>query len=250
MSRNLITQYYSTHYERFIPKTSEEWERVLKRIELNFGNFFDSIPKNSLILDIACGVGYMEHYLLKKGFTQIHAVDISEEQIQVAKSKLNEHGFDFADKVQFYLSDAFEFLKRKNKNSYDVVTIIDFLDHLEKDKVIELLDLVNNALHCGGFIFVRVINADNPMWGRYFYHDFTHQTPFTPNALQQCLSATNFEVVKLSYEVMPLMKKNKLDLITELKRSIRWAGLWFLGKFLGIPPQAFTENLIAVAKKR
>lgn len=57
----------------------------------------------------------MEHYLLKKGFTQIHAVDISEEQIQVAKSKLNEHGFDFADKVQFYLSDAFEFLKEKIK---------------------------------------------------------------------------------------------------------------------------------------
>lgn len=227
-----------------MPKTPEGWDFVISRVELNFGEFLNAIPQDSPILDVPCGVGYLEYYLLKKGFTKIHAVDLSEEQIQVAKSKLREYGHEFDGKVEFHVADAFEYLKKGH--SYAAIAMIDFLEHLEKDKILEILGLSYDALQPGGFLFLRVTSADNPMWGRFFYRDFTHVTPFTPDSLHQCLRATGFEVIKVDYEVLPRICGSW---IIKLKQSIRYRGLWFLGKFLGIPPQAFTEDLIAVAKR-
>lgn len=244
----LVKQYYTTHYRHFLPKTAKEWERVIDRIGLNFGKFFDAIPRDSLILDVACGVGYLEHYLLRKGFTRIHAIDLSEEQIRVAKDKLQEYGFDYTNKVEFHLGNVFEYLKRKS--GYAVISMIDFLDHLEKDKVIEILNLCNDALQSEGFLFVRVTNADNLMWGSYFYRDFTHETPFTKNTLQQCLSLTGFEPLKIDYELILTIKMAKLNPIVYFKNSIQWIGRWLLGKFIGISPGAFIEDLIAVGKKQ
>jgi len=242
-NKRLISHYYSTHYSRFMPTTVEGWQWVLDRIELNFGKFIDTLPRDSPILDVACGVGYLEHYLLKKGFTNIRAVDLSEEQIRIAKQKLEEYGIKYEGKVQFCIKDAFEYLR--THNGFAMIALIDFLEHLQKDKIIEILELANIALQDNGLLLIRVTNADNPMWGRFFYRDFTHQTPFTPDALRQCLSVTGFDVIKIDYEVLPKPRK----LLAWVKQKVRWMSLWLLGKFLGIEPEAFAEDLIAVAKK-
>jgi SAM-dependent methyltransferase len=227
-----------------MPRTLEEFELVLDRIELNFGSFLSYVPKDSPILDVPCGVGYLEHYLLKIGFTKIHAVDLSDEQIRIAKDKLEEHGLGYDGKVEFHVNDAFEYLSA-NKG-FAVIAMIDFLEHLEKERIVEILDLANKALQDGGLLLVRVINADNPMWSRFFYHDFTHETPFTFDSLRQCLSITGFEVIRLDYERLPKPR----EVSAQVKGGIRWMGLWLLGKFLGIPPEAFSENLIAVARRQ
>lgn len=242
-SKRLVEQYYSTHYNRFMPTTAEGWQWVLDRIDLNFGKFFDTLPRNSPILDVPCGVGYLEHYLIKKGFTNIYAVDLSEEQIHIAKLKLQEYGLKYDGKVNFRIADAFEYL-RTNKG-FSAIALIDFLEHLRKERVNEVLDLANRALQERGLLFVRVSNADNPTWGRFFYRDFTHETPFTPNTLHQCLSITGFEVLRIDYEILP--KPNKV--LALVKQRIRLMRLWLLGRFLGIPPQAFNEDLIAVGKR-
>ncbi|MEW6408077.1 MAG: class I SAM-dependent methyltransferase [Patescibacteria group bacterium] len=253
----LMNQYYSTHYSRIMPKTIEEWQWVIERIELNFGKFFDAIPRDSLILDIACGVGYLEYYLLKKGFTKIHAIDLSEEQIKIAKNKLQEFRCDFSNKVKFYAIDAFEYLKTNLlppppsgiiKNSYTVIAMIDLLDHLEKDKVIEILDLSKHALQDKGFICIRVSNACTPMFPSFFYSDFTHKTPFTLSSIQQCFSLTGFKVINMNYEKIP-KRRNKIGSIGQLNRFIRLIGLKLLGSFLGMPSAAFSRDLIAIGKK-
>lgn len=129
--------------------------------------------------------------------------------------------------------------------------MIDFLDHLRKDEVIELLQLSSHVLREGGFLIIRTTNADNPMFARFFYRDFTHETPFTPHSLGQCLNASGFDVIKIGYEVIPKTHRSRrLELASRLKRVVRWIGLWFLGKLLGVPPDAFTEDLIAVGRKR
>jgi len=246
--QKLIKIYHSTHYQHIMPQTVEGWDWVIDRIELNFGDIFSSIPKDSFIVDIACGVGYLEHYLLKKGFTRIEAIDLSEEQIQVAKQKLKEYSLQYTDKVKFKIADAFDYLR--TARDCDLIAMIDLLEHFRKDEVIDLLQLSFHALHKGGLLIIRTINADNPMFARFFYHDFTHETPFTPDSLQQCLSGSGFDVIKIGYEVIPKIRKSKLKPVPCLKRVIRWTGLWFLGKFLGVPPDAFAENLIAAGRKQ
>ncbi len=241
--QKLIKRYYSTQYKHVMPQTAEGWNWVIDRIKLNFGGVFSSIPKDGRILDVACGVGYLEDYLLKKGFTRIEAIDLSKEQIQVAKQKLKKYKLQYADKVKFKIADAFDYLR--SARGYNLIAMIDLLEHFQKDKVIELLQLAHSALRKGGILILRVINADNPMFGRFFYHDFTHETPFTPDSLKQCLSVTGFETIKINYEVMP----RRGSLLTKLKQSIRRAVFGVLGKFIGVAPGAFVEDLIAVARK-
>jgi SAM-dependent methyltransferase len=238
-----IKTYHSTHYKRFMPQTIEGWNWVIDRIELNFGNIFSSISKDSLILDVACGVGYLEHYLLKEGFTRIEAIDLSEEQIQVAKQKLK-HRLQYTDKVKFKVADAFDYLR--TARGYDLIAMIDLLEHFQKDRVIELLQLSFRALNEGGLLIVRTINADNPMFARFFYHDFTHEIPFTPDSIQQCLEIAGFKVLTIDYEKIPALKIGKRHII---KRWVKSAGLKVLGKFLGISSAAFSEDLVVVSKK-
>lgn len=242
----LIRRYFSTHYQHYIPKTVELWNWVIDRIELNFGDIFSSIPRHSLILDVACGVGYLECYLLRKGFTNIHAIDLSGEQIKIAKEKLTEHGLDYNGQVEFEVVDAFEKL-RKSRN-YNVLVMVDFIEHFSKNEILELLHLSYDALHDGGLFILRMPNAENLMFGS-FYHDFTHETPFTIRSIRQCLTMSGFQVIRINYEKMPEIK-GKIWSVRRFKQFIRFLGLALLGKLLGISPAAaFSGDLVAIAKK-
>lgn len=242
-----IAQYYSTHYSQFMPKSQAQWRWVLERIDANFGDYLDPLPRNSLVADVPCGVGYLEHYLLERGFTNVHGVDLSEEQVRIAQERLSEYAMDWSGKVTFHIGDASDYLQTGVE--HDAIAMIDFLEHLTKDQVLEVLDLAFNALKSQGLLLLRVINADSPMWGRFFFHDFTHETPFTPDSLRQCLALCGFEVLKISYETMPRRKGKRLDPFGQMKRAVRHAGLWVLGRFLGVHASAFVENLVAVAVK-
>lgn len=240
--RNAMTErYFSTHYERFMPKTVKGWEWVLDRIHLNFGDIFSRLPQDSSILDVGCGVGYLELYLLKRGFKNIAAIDLSPEQMSVAKKILAEHDPEYESRVKFYTADVFDFLE-KSTSCYDVIAMIDFLDHFTKEEIFKLLRLSHQALREDGFFLLRVTNADNPLFARFFYRDFTHETPFTPESIRQCLNAAGFEMIKIDYERLPSNRN--------LKQLVRNAILKYALKlFLGIPLEALSEDLVAVGRK-
>lgn len=244
LQKRLVEAYYSTHYHRFMPRSEDEWRHTIQRLELNFGRFLANIPRDTPVLDLPCGVGYFEHYLLANGFSNIDAVDLSAEQIEVAKIKLAEYGYSLSDNVRFHVQDAFEFLHGKT-SAYGAIMVIDFIEHLEKSKILEFLYLAHQALRVNGRILIRTINADNPVWGRYFYHDFTHETAFTPDSLRQCLSVVGFTVETVDYEILP----RPSGIARRIKWHIRRSGLYVLGKFLGTPVAAFTEDLVAVGRK-
>jgi 2-polyprenyl-3-methyl-5-hydroxy-6-metoxy-1,4-benzoquinol methylase len=243
--KRLVERYWSTHHRRFEPATVEEWDGVLDRIEANLGTFFATLPRDARILDVPCGVGYLEAYLLRRGFTNIRAVDLSEEQLQVARERLHERELVTEGRVEFRSADAFELLQ--DGTSYQVIAVLDFLEHLPKAEIIRMLDLCHQALVPGGLLFLRVSNAENPMWGAMFHRDFTHETPFTIASLQQCLDVTAFELLRIAYEVVPAAGGGSPTLY--VKQRIVSAGRAVLCRFLGVPPGAFAEDLVAVARR-
>jgi 2-polyprenyl-3-methyl-5-hydroxy-6-metoxy-1,4-benzoquinol methylase len=240
----LIERYHSTHYVHLVPEDDKTWNWVIRRIHTNFGAVFGNLPKGSQILDVGCGVGYLEDYLLKHGFENIDSVDLSPEQIEVAKQKLASHGLDYESKVRFASTSAFDFLEEAR--GYDLVAMLDFIEHFTKDQALQLLNLSYEALKAGGQLLLRTINADNPLFGRHFYHDFTHETPFTPDSIRQCLAASNFNLESVDYEEMGSAGGS---VIRCLKGKARSAGLRVLAKLLGIRPKAFSINLVVVARK-
>jgi len=240
----LIEKYYSTHYIHFTPQNAEGWAWVLDRIRLNFDDILSRLPRDSRILDIACGVGYLEEYLLKQGFQNIESIDLSGEQIEAAKLMLTQRGVSFIGKINFVVANAFEYLGKADQ--FDLVAMFDIIEHFSKEEIGQLLRLTYAALGSGGLLLLRTINADNPLFGRFFYHDFTHETPFTPDSIRQCLAAVNFNLEKVDYEEIPSVEDS---LIQRLKSKTRAGGLRVLAKFLGVDPKAFTENLVVVARK-
>jgi 2-polyprenyl-3-methyl-5-hydroxy-6-metoxy-1,4-benzoquinol methylase len=244
--KRLAERYWSTHYHRFEPATAAEWDRVVERIHDNFGEFFAGLPKHAPILDVPCGVGYLETYLLRHGFTNVRAVDLSEEQLQVARRRLRERELRSDASVEFVAADAFEYLQRGA--SYRAIAVLDFLEHLPKPEILTMLDLCHGALEPGGLLFLRVSNAENPLWAAAFYRDFTHETPFTSASLRQCLEVTGFEPLTIAYEVVPAVTPGA-GLVTRLKHGLRSLVMAAVGGVLPVPRAAFAEDLIAVARR-
>ena len=241
-----VRQYWSAHYSGIMPATQAQWAWAVERIDVNFGAFFAGLTPDSRILDVPCGVGYLEHYLLPHGFTEIRAVDASEEQIRAAEAKLRDQHIPFEGRVQFARADAFDYLRHDQGHS--AIAAIDFLDHLSKEKILQFLDLCFAALVPRGLLMLRVTNAENPVWGQFFFRDFTHETPFTRSSLRQCLIVSGFGVVKLDFERVPPLR-GEIGLVRRCKEIVRHFGLTILGRFLEVPSAAFTEDLVAVARK-
>ena len=243
----LAERYWSTHYRRFEPASAAEWDRVVDRIDDNFGEFFAALPRNAPILDVPCGVGYLETYLVRRGFTNIRAVDLSDEQLAIARRRLGERDLAVDGRVEFLSADAFELLQRGV--SYQAIAVLDFLEHLPKPEILTMLDLCHRALNPGGLLFLRVSNAENPLWAAAFYRDFTHETPFTSASLRQCLEVTAFEPLKIAYEVVsPAASRSRLA--TRMKQGLRSMALGLVGRLLPVPMGAFAEDLIAVGRRR
>jgi len=245
---NKFDSYYSDYYKRLIPATRAGWRWVIDRIELNFGEYFDGIPRDKAILDIPCGVGYLEHYLLEKKFERICAVDVSKEQVEIAKAKLEEYGIDLNGKVTFFIENALEYLRKKH--TYSAIAMIDFLEHLDNQGIAEVLNLAYVSLDEKGFLFVRVPNSENPFWRFFFYKDPTHATPLTSKDIHRYLKLANFEIIKIDYEISPKIIKKEIKSLTNLKKLMRKAIIFSLSKIFNIDPRAFSRDLVAVAVKR
>ncbi len=242
----LFEKYFSLHYSRVLPPTKEGWEWVIERIDINFGDVISKLPKDAAILDLGCGVGYLTYYLLKKGFTNIHALDVSQEQIDVAKESLKKYGVDYEGSVQFSVTDAFGFLAASPK--YDLIVMLDILDHFDKERSFELMKLASDSLSPSGAFLSRTTNMDNPLFGQYHYADFTHESGFSPASITQCLNAVGFSRVEVYYEKIPYSYKEKRSLYKRLKKKYSRLKLKILANFMGINPEVFTENITVIAR--
>ncbi len=88
------------------------WTQDIPRTSLAFIHSFD-LPKTSRIIDIGGGDSKLVDHLLDEGYENVAVLDISEQALQRAKSRLG----DRANKVEWIVSDITKFSPVK---SYDV----------------------------------------------------------------------------------------------------------------------------------
>jgi 2-polyprenyl-3-methyl-5-hydroxy-6-metoxy-1,4-benzoquinol methylase len=149
--------------------------------------FKDWMPENlnSKILDAGCGTGRFIKFLEYSGYTNIEGVDISEEQIQLAKK----------NGCIVYLHDIIEYLG-KHSNTYDQIFAIDILEHIPKDNILVFINAIYNSLKPNGSLIIQTPNLESPWGGMIQFGDITHQTEFTPELLKKLLLFSNFKNVK------------------------------------------------------
>lgn len=145
------------------------------------------------MLEMGCGQGHLMEFLKDKGFKNIHGIDISEEQIQLAQEK----------GLKAVVANVFDFLK-SNKDVFNVIIGIDFLEHFTKDELMELIPLIQMNLKNNGKLILQLPNGQGLFPGQVIYGDMTHLTIFTPRSLSQLLELHGFKDISF-YETGPIL---------------------------------------------
>ncbi|NGX63783.1 MAG: Ubiquinone biosynthesis O-methyltransferase [Candidatus Anoxychlamydiales bacterium] len=155
--------------------------------------YLNKLPKdkNAKILDLGCGSGKYLKILNKLGYKNTFGIDISIEQIKVAKK---------SNIFNVECIDALKFLKN-TKEKYDTILLIDVLEHIELGSSFDLINLIYNSLNTHGQFFIQVPNALAP-FSPLRYSDITHNRAYTTFSLRQTLNYSNFKNFKF-YELAP-----------------------------------------------
>ena len=125
------------------------------------------------IAELACGHGSFLWWLKERGFTQLTGVDSSAEQIEFARQV----------GAETQLQDALEWLRKQAAASQRTVVAIDFLEHISKDDVMDLLAESWRVLLPSGRLILRYPNGDSPLVGMNLFNDVTHVWTYTANCL-------------------------------------------------------------------
>lgn len=192
---------------------------------------------DSKILELGCGPGYLLDYLKLLNYNNTLGIDISKEQIEIAKSKNH----------KVIQTDVFDFL-RNTSDSWDIVFAFDFIEHFTKDELIHLMELIYNVLNKNGLIFLRTPNGQGIFPGQVIYGDLTHQTILNPNSLTQLLIQSGFRQIYF-IENSPVVKN-----LNGLIRLFLWKLIKLFLNFIkmvesGGKQDIWTQDFYCIAKK-
>jgi 2-polyprenyl-3-methyl-5-hydroxy-6-metoxy-1,4-benzoquinol methylase len=153
------------------------------------------------ILDLGCGSGTLLDYLKRRGFSHVCGVDISAEQIELARRR----------GVRAEQHDALAYLA-PNTERFDAVLAVDVFEHFTRDELFRLVRQIFSALKPRGRLIVQTANGAGLHPGQVIYGDLTHQTIFTPESLGQLLRTAGFDALAY-YETgpIPVRLRGKLD---------------------------------------
>lgn len=184
------------------------------------------------ILDIGCGTGEFLYYLKNKGYQDVIGVDVSAEAIALCNNnKINNAKL---------ITNLEKFLIQKNK--YEVIFLNDVLEHISKEKIIDILQSIYNGLTLSGYLVIKTPNAASFTSVYARYQDFTHEVIFTEQSLRQILNVSGFKKITIGGEEN--MHPFKRLLLRKVLNSIYWlerGGLF--------NPTIYESNLIGIARR-
>jgi 2-polyprenyl-3-methyl-5-hydroxy-6-metoxy-1,4-benzoquinol methylase len=150
--------------------------------------------RQAKILDIGSGFGRYLKALEYAGYGNVYGIDVSEEQIAYARDQLG--------LGNCICGDALEFLGDQS-HAYDVILLLDVMEHLDTAYAIDLCRAVHRALKPGGLFVVQVPNGLSPM-SPHLHADVTHQRAFTTQSVEQVLRKSGFSGFRHSATPTPV----------------------------------------------
>ena len=203
------------------------------------GRLSPYLPKNkqARCLDVPCGFGNFLYFLEGKGYSNIQGVDLDAKQVELAALV----------ELPAVQGDAFQILSDE-VSSFDQISSLDFIEHLDKDKVLEFLSLAYSALKPGGTIILRAPCGDGPFGAHDAWNDLTHQWGMTSNVVRTLLEMHGFKNVKILDE-----RPQPGGIIDTFRWLVFFPAKLIADGFcmaLGMrPPAIWTRSMIAIGHK-
>jgi len=156
------------------------------------------------VLDIGCGRGeFLE--LLKEAGIQAKGVDLDLDMVLYCRDK----GLDVVKE------DAFAYLESLPDASLGGIFAAQVIEHLESNRIIQLVKLCHRKLRPGGVLILETPNPQCLMvFAQCFYMDFTHTWPIHPEALKFLLGSQGFRDVELKF-TSPVDPSLRIPLLTD-----------------------------------
>src|ERR1039458_4710573 len=180
---DITQQYYRTTSSRGHHRSREYYELAAVLLKRRLGPWTPKV-KEARCLDLACGCGEMLYCLEREGIKSTVGVDLCREEID--EGRLFVRG-------SLVHSDVREYLRQTDSKSFDFVTAFNFLEHLSKDYLRDVLLETRRVLRPGGALVGMVPNAISPFGGITRYWDITHEWAFSPNNFRQLAALTDFD---------------------------------------------------------
>lgn len=136
------------------------------------------------ILEVGCGPGRLLEYLASKGYRSLEGIDISAQQIEIAKAR----------GLPAQCADVFSLLEQR-AGAYQAIIGLDFVEHFTKDEVLRLFKAMWRALKSGGVLLLQTPNGEGLFSSQVIYGDLTHCTVFSPGSLAQALRFCGFSEI-------------------------------------------------------
>ena len=181
----------------------------------NYRRFFPN-KMDADILDIGIGRGEMLSCLKTWGYSKSRGIDISLSTVNFCRGiNLN---VELVSDTESWLAD--------NVNSFDVITLLDVLEHINKESLVSFLRAIKNSLKDGGVLIIQTPNAQSPDFQLHRYNDITHEFCFSEHSLSQLLITVGFS--SFSFSGFEIYVGNKNLFLEFGGRVLRFIYLFFI----------------------
>jgi 2-polyprenyl-3-methyl-5-hydroxy-6-metoxy-1,4-benzoquinol methylase len=146
------------HWEKvFSTKAENEvsWFQTYPKTSISFLELFN-LPLNANIIDIGGGDSYFVDALLEKGYKNIFVLDISENAINRAKTRLGKK----ADLVNWIVSDITDFTPTIKFDFWHDRAAFHFLT--SEDRIYKYVDIAENAINKNGYLILGTFSENGP----------------------------------------------------------------------------------------
>jgi 2-polyprenyl-3-methyl-5-hydroxy-6-metoxy-1,4-benzoquinol methylase len=220
--------------------TEESLVARFKKLMRFYGKRLDGfLPRDreARCLDIPCGYGNFLYFLKAKGYSNIQGIDLDPKQVELAQ---------LVD-LPAVQGDAFAILS-DSKSSADLITSLDFIEHLDKNKVLEFLALTYDYLRPGGTLILRAPCGDGPFGSHDAWNDLTHQWGMTSNVIRTLLKMYGYKNIRILDE-----RPQRGGVVDTLRWLVFFPTKMLADAFciaLGMrPPAIWTRSMIAIGQK-
>lgn len=177
---------YTRHYQNWHTDTPEHTKKVISFYKENILKEF-STNKESNILEIGCGMGFLLLALQESGYKNIKGIDVDKGQVAFCQKK----GL-MVDLVE----DSIDYLQ-KNKDTFDTIVAFDVLEHIPPAFQIAFTKAIYEALKKEGVFLATVPNASSFLASRNRYIDYTHYVTFSEISLDFVLYNGGFKDIDI-----------------------------------------------------
>lgn len=155
MDQKPTTNEVKTYYNNFLSHLSYDHLRPNQRHTKIKKDLSGIIKKNTSVLDLGCGTGITTRYIAGLG-AKVVGIDLSPKLIEFAKANSAHENADYM------IGDITKI--NIGKKAFDVICLIDVMEHIPKEKMPGLIKNVEKYSHKNTIVYLNIPDARLQYW--------------------------------------------------------------------------------------